>query len=344
MFKTVFLMLGEGCNFQCKYCLQHPILTEQLSSEINPDLIPYLKELSQKDTLMVMFYGGEPLLYWRNIVEIHQQLKNENMQFGIISNGSLLNDEMTQYIFDNQIGISVSQDGGNTEKFRGENVLENPQILAKIHRLNARVSAVVHASNMDIKSIYEYWWSKGIPVERTNIDLIMDTGLTDKELTEFDWAKWEILCSDFFDNVHKAIISGSTCVEMYIGNQLYQKMKSNLSLTTEEEFDKSCSSKCGVGIRTLNIDLQGNAYLCHNSSEKIGTIYDSYEKLVDSFSPFGQIAIEEECTNCSVRVLCNGGCVLVPKEARNRYYCKMNKIYYGAFINAILKAGSETNV
>ena len=340
MFKTVFIMLGEKCNFSCRYCLQHPIMTEQLANKINPDLAPYLRKLAENNRLHVMFYGGEPLLYFQNIVEIHQQLKDLNCSFGIISNGALLTDQMVRYIHDNNIGVSISNDGPDTELFRNKNVLEDARLLAKYHRLGANVSGVINAKNSDIRKLWCYWYEKGFDVERTNIDLIMDSGLTNKELTEFDWEQWESQMQDFTKKVVESMLTGRPTVEMYLSNQYFGKLARIIPGRSDEEISESCSTKCGVGISTLNVDLAGDCYLCHNSSQKIGTIYDSYEQLVENFKPYDIYNKSEKCQNCPVFELCNGGCILVPQEARDRYYCRMMQTYFGAFIKAYIEAAN----
>ena len=40
---TVFLMLGNNCNMNCKYCLQHPLVTRQLTNKVNPEIYDFLK-------------------------------------------------------------------------------------------------------------------------------------------------------------------------------------------------------------------------------------------------------------------------------------------------------------
>jgi uncharacterized protein len=159
MFRTVFLMLGEGCNFSCKYCLQHPILTEQLPTEINPKLISYLlnMKVEKEQKIRIMFYGGEPLLYWGAIFAFVNLLRDsQKFSFGIITNGQLLSDEMVTFIKENNIGVCISNDGRNTENFRDKNVLEDEVLLRRYEALNTDssmfgVSSVVSAKNFNIR-------------------------------------------------------------------------------------------------------------------------------------------------------------------------------------------------
>jgi uncharacterized protein len=44
---TVFLMLGNSCNMNCAYCLQHPLVHKALTREVNPEIYDFLEEVTQ---------------------------------------------------------------------------------------------------------------------------------------------------------------------------------------------------------------------------------------------------------------------------------------------------------
>jgi MoaA/NifB/PqqE/SkfB family radical SAM enzyme len=46
---TVFLMLGNSCNMNCAYCLQHPLVHKPLTREVNPEIYDFLEEISQEN-------------------------------------------------------------------------------------------------------------------------------------------------------------------------------------------------------------------------------------------------------------------------------------------------------
>lgn len=98
---TLFLMLGNSCNMNCAYCLQHPLVHKPLSREVNPEIYDFLGEVAQENTrtLHLQFYGGEPLLYFRTIREVVEEIKRRKipMTFGIITNGRALTDEMVRF-------------------------------------------------------------------------------------------------------------------------------------------------------------------------------------------------------------------------------------------------------
>lgn len=99
---TVFLMLGNSCNMNCAYCLQHPLVHKALTREVNPEIYDFLEEVINENTrsLHLQFYGGEPLLYFGTIQEVVAAVKQRKlpMTFGIITNGRALTDEMVRFL------------------------------------------------------------------------------------------------------------------------------------------------------------------------------------------------------------------------------------------------------
>jgi len=341
MFELVYIMLGEGCNFNCKYCMQHPILTQPLPSKVSPNLISYLANMEQprERKIKIIFFGGEPLLYFDAIKTIVNCLKYSNkFYYVIITNGSLLTDEMIEFINKNEIGVGVSNDGRKTFQFRDINVLENEQTFQKLNKLRSwGVSAVLNAQNFNIREdMFQYFADKGIDADRVNIDLILDTGLNNKYLVDFDFESFQKVMDSVEQSIFESLTTGEPRPEMSIANPLINRLREILGQDNESSrFDLLDVPKCGVGMRALNVDLEGNCYLCHNSSIKIGTIEDSYEQLVEKFLPYNLYAKSEKCQNCDVQLLCAGGCILVGNESREQYYCRLNQIYYGAFLNAL---------
>lgn len=45
---TVFLMLGNSCNMNCAYCLQHPLVHKPLTGEVNPEIYDFLEEVAKR--------------------------------------------------------------------------------------------------------------------------------------------------------------------------------------------------------------------------------------------------------------------------------------------------------
>ena len=131
----LILELTQNCNFRCKYCSysgnylymrKHKNLS--MSWEIARKSIDYYcdilfsQERTKKNrTVSVGFYGGEPLLEFSLIKKcinyINKKIKNTNFNkfFLITSNGSLINDEILDYLIKTNIELNISLDGPKME-------------------------------------------------------------------------------------------------------------------------------------------------------------------------------------------------------------------------------------
>lgn len=93
------VVLNLDCNFACKYCFEGELKGNlYMSGEIADQLIGFIKErfTDDKDTLLVDFYGGEPLLSQDLIKYISRELKSfveergASYSFSLVTNGALL--------------------------------------------------------------------------------------------------------------------------------------------------------------------------------------------------------------------------------------------------------------
>lgn len=75
----IYLMLGSACNFHCKYCLQcdmKPDSNKHISDKLKKYLWKSVAYKTQSTPIRIMFWGGEPLLYFEQIKEIVKIYKN----------------------------------------------------------------------------------------------------------------------------------------------------------------------------------------------------------------------------------------------------------------------------
>lgn len=121
MKKTIEIYITKVCNFNCEYCyveleskvqdFQH----EEFSERIN---------LLEYD--MIRFIGGEPLIKWKDIAKIVETTreKKPEMEFIIITNGSLLDTEKVEFINHHRILVENSLHFRSFGKFFGKKYLE----------------------------------------------------------------------------------------------------------------------------------------------------------------------------------------------------------------------------
>jgi sulfatase maturation enzyme AslB (radical SAM superfamily) len=105
----------EDCNFNCSYCYQKARKKHIETSSIEKALdffLPFLEEESY-----VNFHGGEPLLAFEQIRKAVEYIRDRNRRpkkqiyYSVVTNGSLINDDILQLLKENKFSILLSFDG-----------------------------------------------------------------------------------------------------------------------------------------------------------------------------------------------------------------------------------------
>lgn len=91
---TLYIMLGNECNLHCRYCVQRNLVEHPIARHISPKFWKFF--MSIRDNVRVVFYGGEPLLYFPAIKEI--VTRRPNLSYHMPSNCKLLTDEMVDFL------------------------------------------------------------------------------------------------------------------------------------------------------------------------------------------------------------------------------------------------------
>lgn len=345
---TIFLMLGNSCNFQCRYCIQHPLIHEPLKTEVSPRLFEFLINMASKNPFPIhlQFYGGEPLLYWPTIVEIVETLGSEASKFVFttITNGKLLTADRVEWLNKHNVRVSVSWDGPHTVETRGHDVMSAPETRDNFLNLNqAGISAVISSKaypwelTEGCNELYKaYAARKGYGL-RINYDEIMDTGLDCKDLLDMDYDRvfreMTLLCQEYEKKLHN---QDHNPVAAMIVESHIQRIKNGIA--KDCRFTKCC---CVNGYSTLNVDMQGNLYYCHNGTDRYGTIEGGFWPLLDKVMKWDRTReFDLVCRNCPVQSLCHNGCPLIEPEVREATYCKLKRAVFYPIIDFVLQLGT----
>ncbi|MFH0714713.1 MAG: radical SAM protein [Candidatus Diapherotrites archaeon] len=116
--RVAYLLLTNQCNFRCKYCFietrTHLQQTKTMSKETAQKAIDLIGRNTQK--VRIIFYGGEPLLC-RDVLKFaveYAEKRIPNASFGMVCNGSLVTDEIAQFLKAHHFGVGISLDGPKT--------------------------------------------------------------------------------------------------------------------------------------------------------------------------------------------------------------------------------------
>ncbi|MFA7384306.1 MAG: geopeptide radical SAM maturase [Desulfurivibrionaceae bacterium] len=126
----VSVILGMACNFACRYCYEGSLKDGSAMDEATAEqLIRYLlvRYTTEKNRLILDFYGGEPLLYPDLIRFLASRLKpliearGGKFEFTLVSNGSLLSPALVEELLGlGLVSAKITVDGpeANHNHFR----------------------------------------------------------------------------------------------------------------------------------------------------------------------------------------------------------------------------------
>lgn len=133
-FNTFSFILTDDCNFDCRYCRQHKRPNYMTITTIAKALDFFYPFFDQE--LSVLFYGGEPILALSEMQYAVQQLleKNKNndktIQLSVTTNGSLLNDNILEFLSRHGFIVMLSFDGFSQEYSRQSGSMKATRQLA----------------------------------------------------------------------------------------------------------------------------------------------------------------------------------------------------------------------
>ena len=258
----------------------------------------------------MVFFGGEPLLYFGAIKEIMSH--RSDLQYGIITNGKLLDKDTVEWLNKYNVSVTVSWDGPISQYTRGYDVLkENPNI-KDIDTLG--VSAVLTKWTVVHEVVDRV--SELLPNKEFGLHFDFPLNFTDEEL-EFEKVDTKKLYEDMRVYTDKFIHDDATPVEQSL---VY-------SVICELIGKPHYGNKCGNGTTTINIDLEGNLYNCHSES-KPSEYSEEWDKTIKRQRGM--------CEKCDMLPFCGGGCSLMSDKSTLRR-CDIVRAYYGGVIDTLYK-------
>ena len=112
----IFIGVSEMCNMSCEYCYASSGTYGHKGRIMSPqNAIEFLENYGSQfaSPLRVVFFGGEPLLAQDTMQAIisHYKELNSDVSYAIITNGTLLNESVIDFIKGNNISVTISMDG-----------------------------------------------------------------------------------------------------------------------------------------------------------------------------------------------------------------------------------------
>ena len=158
--RSVDLSVTNRCNLQCTYC-SHFTSAGDVSQDLpQEEWLQFFEELNRCAVMNVTLQGGEPFCR-KDLQELIEGIVRNRMRFNILSNGTLITDEMAAFLASTGRcdGVQVSIDGSipmTHDACRGEgNFYKAMRGIKSLQKYNVpvHVRVTIHKHNVrDLES------------------------------------------------------------------------------------------------------------------------------------------------------------------------------------------------
>lgn len=320
------IVMGTACNYRCGYCCQADMKKEIFSPLRLDAFVRGVRDYCDRhfchvDAARVLFWGGEPLLYFDMMKELAAGLRDVKPRtlLGICSNGALLNEENLAWLHDNHVGVGFSYDGP------GQSARDESDVLAPgSFALEALKDGVAR-----------HHWSVNPVFHRKNPLVSRFIDFMDERLGSEEWAIGDVQMLMVGDEASAAwalsekelyAFSLDCCRELFIGrgrrfaHAYVQAAKSFLRSLGQTGGFGGCQN-AQPGALSLNVDITGNVWACHSfagkhEDERGGNLHMG--TLEGPRRPVKLAVLESRreraCMDCVMRMFCGGGCLGTPEK------------------------------
>jgi uncharacterized protein len=320
--RVLKIQLGLSCNYACEYCNQRFVPhadagTPGQVEEFVSGMDHWVKEPPER----IEFWGGEPLVYIKTLMPLAEALrvKYPDTQFSIITNGSLLNVEINEWLDRMGFAVGISHDGPG-QATRGPDPLQDPMAAEGIRDLFVRLypkgrvgfNTMMHKGNPSRAAVAKFF-EKLLGTDKFDVGEgamvdAYDEGGVASSLKEADLVSYSKLA-------FKEIRSGEAKNFQFIR----QKMIGFMDSIKNAAPANSIGQKCSMDKQDqLSVDMQGNILTCQNVSavsvtpsgvsHKIGHTSDLAGAELRSATHWSH---REDCKSCAVLHICRGACMFL---------------------------------
>lgn len=344
------LNVSQACNLRCKYCYANEgVYDEQgmMDFKTAKTALDFLLQRFKKIEF-ILFFGGEPFLNIELIERICQylyDLKEKQLidgipYFGVVTNGTCIDDNVIRVLNQYNINCTVSmdgpeeindqlrifQDGSGTYQQITEGIATLQNKLTNQLGYEATFTALHEKMGLTTLDLVNYF-EKEFGLRQGTISYYAgpkDSALTQQVLLKND-------DHDVFDLMFEACREGKPY---------------NLEVFTKTLLPfvnrRGTNFICPIGDSAFSIDARGNIYPCQMLIGKpeylIGSVFDDSLEIQQTDSPVNKFT-NGKCNNCWLRYLCIGcvaANVLRCGELIDDSFCNSKKHMYEYFIYKIL--------
>ncbi len=320
---TLVLNLTSECNLACTYCYKEDLSSVAAGTRMDVKVavaaIDWLfGQPDLPERLNVVFFGGEPLVSRSVLVSVVAYARrraataNRHIHFSLTTNGTLLTEEVIDFLVANRVGVTVSMDG--------------PPELHDRRRVTVSGKGTYRSVAANVRRLLDRQVLQPVGARVT-----LTTGVTDvvgifRHLTE-EVGFAEVGFAPATADVPAAFgLDGAGMEEVMAGleelGELFQEeavqgrrlgFTNMLQLLRNLRHGSRKLVPCGAGVSMLAVDTDGTFRLCHrfcgSGAGGFGGVDGGLDRpaLVEHFERVVH-RNSRACAQCCIRNLCAGGC------------------------------------
>lgn len=348
--ETIKISLGQGCNYSCGYCMQKDIGNpdERPPNGLTPTLIKSIRQrLDTSQTSRIELWGGETLLYWRDIVPIMEEFDRAGVTWYIPTNGTPLMEKHINFFAQLQgnVAMGISHDGPGHEQLRGKEFLHRKvdvfRQIAELPQGKVQYSfnPVISRTNYDLFAINDFF-----------VDFLDRNNLPRKQLS---YELGRVYDSTMAKNSTHHVICGPDILTyrelllQYLRGHLSEYraggtptlLATNLfhtglgvvpyARTLSQQRPSIVRTNCGVDDSSLlTMDMMGNVRTCQNVDETFNSGSLMHIKGIKIKQVNLTRADKDPCKSCDVKRLCKSSCPLDLGDDVFNTNCALEKVHY----------------
>lgn len=350
------LNLTDDCNMICRYCFvaQHPnYMTLPVAKAAVDYLVGNLRIKKEKgytfenDETSITYFGGEPTLMWDSIIVPLTKYIKENypdeVSLNMTTNGTLLNKERIDFLYENDIHVLLSIDGyKNTQDYnrpcKNNNSSSFDLVVKNIPYLLEKFPDTTFRSTIYAPTV-EYTFENYIFANYMGFkNIFMIPNCRDK-WSEEDKKKLKKEIENIYDYIRTSFQDGKDIINFSTINDSFERvLEHDIKIYNKDKSRNSTSrscQRCGLGTGYGSIGYNGDIYGCQEQDSRgkeskfyLGNIAQGIDinkhknLLADYYRPETlKCENEELCENCKLKNTCHmQACPSTTQDLYNSFF------------------------
>lgn len=327
------ISLTENCNMRCKYCFVDDIFEEKKDMDIKTfiDAIDFM--IKESKFPHIQYFGGEPLLKMGLIKRGHEILLKakkdktiDDFSEEIVTNGTLLDDNMIDYFLNNNMTLIFSIDGWknindkNRVNIDGQGTYDTVmKNFTKFKNKNGNAEIIITISEDNINSL-----EKIIVFFKENYD-VNHFNINSPQPTEQGWNIDGVKMAEKIINIYEFCEKQNIQIEAPGLNLVHNLQRKTYQINTCDNYGGVLNPKWG-----LYLFSSGELSYCNVEVTKSSHDYLYKFRPNEKFMNWHYMENEmEKCEKCIAYTVCGGLCsmerIMLKNSTKINNKCIFNK-------------------